>query len=156
MKYKWKEKHFRELLSKEINECDKNDLNKMIDLLHDRIDLDFFGITNNSEHDTFRTRYQRYHEGIECLDENLIQFASSIFSIEKEENNIFTYIEDNDYKLSNEDLIEFAYEILKTLNDKYVLSGICFCLFEDFIAVINCLSIHIFAKVLKEFCLSGL
>ena len=122
MKYKWKEQHFRELLSKDINEYDKHDINCMIDILHDVIDLDFFGITNNSEHDTFMTRFHRYHDGCEYLDENLIQFASSIFSIEKNECNLFTYIEDNEYKLSNEDLIEFAYEILKTLNNKYVLT----------------------------------
>ena len=34
-------------------------------------------------------------------------------------------------------------------NDKYELSGICFCLFDVLIAVINCLFIHIFAKDLK-------
>ena len=33
-------------------------------------------------------------------------------------------------------------------------NGMCFCLFEFFTAVINCLSMHIFAKVLKEFCFS--
>ena len=32
----------------------------------------------------------------------------------------------------------------------------CFCLFELFMAVINCLFIHILANDLKEFCLSGL
>ena len=40
--------------------------------------------------------------------------------------------------------------IFTYFNDKYELSGICFCLFEVFIAVINCLSIHIFANVLNE------
>ena len=37
-------------------------------------------------------------------------------------------------------------------NDEF--NGICFCLFEFFTAVINCLSIHIVANVLKEFCFS--
>ena len=39
-------------------------------------------------------------------------------------------------------------------NDTDELSGICFCLFDVFIAVISCLSIHRLAKDLKEFCLS--
>ena len=38
------------------------------------------------------------------------------------------------------------------LNDKYELSGMCFCLIDDFIAVCSCLSIHRFANVLKELC----
>ena len=39
-------------------------------------------------------------------------------------------------------------------NDKDEFSGICFCLFEVFIAVINCLSMHKLANDLNEFCLS--
>ena len=39
------------------------------------------------------------------------------------------------------------------LSEKDELSGICFCLLELFIAVINCLSIHKLAKVLMKYLL---
>ena len=42
-----------------------------------------------------------------------------------------------------------------TFNDNDELSGMCFCLVEDFIAVCSCLSMHKLANVLKELCLSG-
>ena len=53
-------------------------------------------------------------------------------------------------------LVSSSFSYADSFNDKYELSGICFCLFDDFIAVISCLSIHIFANVLNEFCLSPL
>ena len=55
---------------------------------------------------------------------------------------------------SKSDSSSFSYATV--FNERYEFSGICFCLFDVFIAVINCLSIHKLANVLNEFCFSGL
>ena len=54
--------------------------------------------------------------------------------------------------LSTSSLSSYAAEF-KDIDE---FNGICFCLLEFFTAVINCLSIHILANVLKELCFSKL
>ena len=57
------------------------------------------------------------------------------------------------YNVNDEILVQGIID-LYYINEKDELSGICFCLLDVFIAVINCLSIHKLANDLNELCLS--
>ena len=125
MEYKWDKEDLMDNYQKAIllrHEADKESYKGMIDILDGKFDFESVNITaDDNEHETWKQRKDRYYDYMDRIDNGLIAFASSIFSIAKNEDELFTSIQEKELPLTDKELVDLGYEIIRSLNDKHAL-----------------------------------
>ena len=114
-------------------------------------------ITADDLYDKLREKYAKYLI-VDEIDKAIFnEVYKKDADIEEQVKNQYEYYE-SQYSQNGESfedvLKDYGYKNADAFKDTEELSGICFCLLEFLTAVISCLSIHIVANVLNEFCFS--
>ena len=122
MEYKWNEKELKEELKR--NKAIGNGWNislyqEMIGILHNQYNPNEAECFNGT--DTYKTMRDRFFYHAELLSPDMINYLGTIFTILPTEEKVLSSVALKQFDLTNDELITLVYDILKTLDDKYVL-----------------------------------
>ena len=125
MEYKWDKDDLEEKYQKAVllrKDVDAEGYKGMLEILNGELDFESINIAPNGiENETWKQRKDRYFDYMSGINDGLIEFAASVFSIAKTEDEIFTDIQEKELTLTDKELVDLGYEIIRTLNDKHAL-----------------------------------
>ena len=125
MEYKWDKEDLIDKYQKSVllrHDIDAESYKGMIDILEGRLDFESINIApDGNEHETWKQRKDRFYDYISHIDHGLNVFASSIFSIVKSEDELFTDIDSKELPLTDKELVDLGYEIIRTMGSKHAL-----------------------------------
>ena len=124
MEYKWSKKEVLKRLKESIEANDEDNIENytiMLEMLNNNVDVHHMEMIKKDDHLTFAQQRDYFINDIQYIDEGIIDYISTMFSIEKDEDNLFTKILFDDLDLTDKELIDLRYEIFESMKNPEVL-----------------------------------
>ena len=116
MKYKWKEKELLKGLKKAIQHESIETIENyefMLSVLKDINTSDLPRVNND-----FNSLYEHYIDNVDCIEDRIFDYVADMFRICNNDDELFEQYITPKMDLTNKELIDLGYEIIKTLDDK--------------------------------------
>ena len=124
MEYKWNKKEILKKLKQAMEENNINNMENfrvMLDIINNTVDLHDMNTVKSDDNLTYGQHKELYIRDLQFIDEGIFDYISSIFSIEKDIDKLFTIYKHDALDLNNKELLDIGYGIIEQLNDKRVI-----------------------------------